>query len=462
VDEDEDEERDEHICSDPNGHPVGIADLTRGIPLCFTGDIVVSVISNHSKFTPITFVISILASWQWGLHAHIIGQPPLFTNSLLRRQRQSTPTLNNDSMPLHLLHHKSYHVYSAENVARVRRDEADAEAREAAEDARMQAADAEARMKLLRERARQGDPTVAAEEKISEHRTGEPTAHHTKAQDRRPRPLLEGGILGADGHINFFPTPTGPRGGNPEREREKKEEKEREEGAMGKVVGERQPWYSSVDLVSGRQREKEQDGRKTEWQGKREERRKEAGDPLQAMRRGVSGVKEVRSDREEWKRRREREVGEVEVRGWKGVRDEKARRNDQGDRSEGGGDRKRRGRSHSRNRSRSPSRHGRTHKGHSHSHSRSDPHSRSHRHKHHRDAPDHYRHHHHSRSHRRRSRSKSPNPTLESLRKEKSARESAERQKAASLLAKAQADSEPGWKPVPGGRYSSQFGHRPI
>jgi len=368
-------------------------------------------------------------------------------------------------MPLHLLHHKSYHVYSAENIARVRRDEADAAAHEAAEDARMQAADAEARMKLLRERAGQGDSTAAVE-KISEHGTEEPAARHTEVRDSRPRPPLEGGILGADGHINLFPTPRGPRGGNPEREREKKEEKERDEGAMGKVVGERRPWYSSVDLVSGRQREKEQDGRKTEWEGKREERRKEAGDPLRAIRKGVRGVKEVRSDREEWKKRREREVGEVETRGWQDGRDEKAHRNDRGDRSEGDGDRKRRGRSRSRNRSRSPSRHGRTHKGHSHSHSHSDPHSRSHRHKHHHDAPDHrhhhhHHHHHHSRSYRRRSRSKSPNPTLESLRKEKSARESAERQKAASLLAKAKADSEPGWKPVPGGRYSSQFGHRP-
>jgi len=426
----------------------------------------VFVISNHSKFT-LQFDAharhlcqSCLGALAMGLAHH----PTPFTNPLLQRQRQrqrqSTPTLNS-SMPLHLLHHKSYHVYSGENIARVRRDEADAAAREAAEDARMQAADAEARMKLLRERAGQGDSTVAME-KISEPGGEGPTARHTNARDRQPRPPLEGGILGADGHINLFPTPTGPRGGNPEREREKKEEKEREEGAMGKVVGERRPWYSSVDLVSGRQREKEQDGKKTEWEGKREERRKEAGDPLQAIRRGVRGVKEVRSDREEWKRRREREVGKVEVRGWHDGRDERARGNDRSDRSERDGDRKRRRRSRSRNRSRSPSRHGRTHKGHSYSHSHSDPHSRSHRHRHHRDAPDHHHHHrHHSRSSRRRSKSKSPDLTLESLRKEKSARESAERQKAASLLAKARADSEPGWKPVPGGRYSSQFGHRP-
>ncbi|CAZ83079.1 unnamed protein product [Tuber melanosporum] len=369
-------------------------------------------------------------------------------------------------MPLHLLHHKSYHVYSAENIARVRRDEVDAAAREAAEDARMQAADAEARMKLLRERAREGGSAVAAE-RGPERGALEQTARHIETQDHRPRQPLEGGILGADGHINLFPAPTAPQGGNPEREREKREEKERAEGAMGKAVGERRPWYSTVDLVSGRQREKEKDGRKSEWEGKRDDRRKEAGDPLGVIRRGVREVKEARRDREEWKRRREREVGGAEARGWQDGRDEKAERIERADRGGRDSGRKRRRRSFSRSGGGSPNRHDRSHKRHSHSHSRSVSHSQSRRHRHHRDDPGRHSHHHHSRSHHRGSgsdsgsRSISPNPTLESLRKEKLQRESAERQKASLLLAKAQADSEPGWKPVPGGRYSSQFGNRP-
>ncbi|CUS08278.1 unnamed protein product [Tuber aestivum] len=373
-------------------------------------------------------------------------------------------------MPLHLLHHKSYHVYSAENIARVRRDEAEAASRGAAEDARMQATDVEARMKLLRERATRGNSAVEGE---PEHGTEEPTARSVGARDHRPRPPLEGGILGVDGHINLFPTPAVPRSGNPERDRERKEEKERGEGAMGRVVGERLPWYSSIDLVSGQQREKEQDGRKTEWEGKREGRRKEAGDPLGVIRRGVRGVKEAHRDREEWKRRRGMEVDGVGAGGWRGGQDERAQGNERADRGVRNGDRKRRSRSRSRSRSGGLGRHDTSRKRHSHSHPSS--HSRSHRRRHDLDDLNRHDRHHdrhnshsrHPRSHRCKSRSntrsrfESPNPTLESLREEKLLRESTERRKAASLLAKAHADSEPGWKPAPGGRYSSQFGYQP-
>ncbi|KAK0706928.1 hypothetical protein B0T26DRAFT_728614 [Lasiosphaeria miniovina] len=53
-------------------------------------------------------------------------------------------------MPLHLLGKKSWHVYNADNVARVQRDEAAARAREEADEERMQAADAERRLAILR------------------------------------------------------------------------------------------------------------------------------------------------------------------------------------------------------------------------------------------------------------------------------------------------------------------------
>ncbi|KAF1820657.1 uncharacterized protein K489DRAFT_291498, partial [Dissoconium aciculare CBS 342.82] len=53
-------------------------------------------------------------------------------------------------MPLHLLQKKSWHVYNTENVERVRRDEAEAQAREDAADQRTLEEDAERRMKLLR------------------------------------------------------------------------------------------------------------------------------------------------------------------------------------------------------------------------------------------------------------------------------------------------------------------------
>ncbi|GKT56288.1 putative blastn match against entry EMBL [Colletotrichum tofieldiae] len=53
-------------------------------------------------------------------------------------------------MPLHLLGKKSWNVYNADNIARVRRDEAAAKAKEEAEDQRMQEVDAERRLAILR------------------------------------------------------------------------------------------------------------------------------------------------------------------------------------------------------------------------------------------------------------------------------------------------------------------------
>ncbi|KAL6908946.1 hypothetical protein GGI43DRAFT_379781 [Trichoderma evansii] len=53
-------------------------------------------------------------------------------------------------MPLHLLGKKSWNVYNADNIARVRRDEAAAKAAEQAEEQRMQEVDAQRRLAILR------------------------------------------------------------------------------------------------------------------------------------------------------------------------------------------------------------------------------------------------------------------------------------------------------------------------
>ncbi|KAK4108708.1 hypothetical protein N656DRAFT_739452 [Canariomyces notabilis] len=53
-------------------------------------------------------------------------------------------------MPLHLLGKKSWNVYNPAKIARVRRDEAEARAREEAEEQRMQQADADRRLAILR------------------------------------------------------------------------------------------------------------------------------------------------------------------------------------------------------------------------------------------------------------------------------------------------------------------------
>ncbi|KAM0786936.1 hypothetical protein ACM66B_002357 [Microbotryomycetes sp. NB124-2] len=53
-------------------------------------------------------------------------------------------------MPLKLLHHKSYHVYNADNIARVRRDEAEAARQDDEREQRSMQADSEARLDRMR------------------------------------------------------------------------------------------------------------------------------------------------------------------------------------------------------------------------------------------------------------------------------------------------------------------------
>ncbi|SCV69468.1 BQ2448_2488 [Microbotryum intermedium] len=57
-------------------------------------------------------------------------------------------------MPLKLLHHKSFHVYNAENIARVARDEAQAQAEEDERERRGSVADSEARVERMRAQTR--------------------------------------------------------------------------------------------------------------------------------------------------------------------------------------------------------------------------------------------------------------------------------------------------------------------
>lgn len=60
-------------------------------------------------------------------------------------------------MPLHLAHHKSYHPYNRDNVARVQRDEEQARQHEEATDSALRAMDRSARVEELRKRKREAD-----------------------------------------------------------------------------------------------------------------------------------------------------------------------------------------------------------------------------------------------------------------------------------------------------------------
>ncbi|CCC05251.1 unnamed protein product [Sordaria macrospora k-hell] len=87
-------------------------------------------------------------------------------------------------MPLHLLGKKSWNVYNTDNVARVRRDEAEARAREEAEEQRMQQVDAERRLAILR-----GEVPPSLEEPVS---SADPSNDPGRRRHRE-RDLLAGG-----------------------------------------------------------------------------------------------------------------------------------------------------------------------------------------------------------------------------------------------------------------------------
>lgn len=261
----------------------------------------------------------------------------------------------------HLLGKKSWNVYNADNIAKVKHDEALAAASEAAEEQRMQEADAENRIRILRgipaaplatsepltdghaknhesrrdqeqgrDRKRRriaGEDETEREIRIARENAAVAPSKHSTVQTRpqNDMPLIDG-----KGHINLFPVETPSRqksAKNAEAEAEaakKKREYEdqytmRFSNAAGfkQDVGQ-QPWYSSVDANA-------QDGddgatatlAKDVW-GNEDPRRKDrytksltANDPLSAMNRGVEELREVEKERNRWKEERDRDIQEL-------------------------------------------------------------------------------------------------------------------------------------------------------
>lgn len=184
-------------------------------------------------------------------------------------------------MPLHLLHHKSYHVYNAANIARVRHDEAAAAAAATA-------------------------ATDLAESRAASDRLSQLRAHAAckEAPSAAAADEVEDGISRPGVHIDLFP----------ERAEERKKEQrvvvaEDMGNALGGKEGGFKPWYST-----GERAPEVAVGRRGVEEARRRDRRwKEWGDPLRVVERGVGALREVEVEREEWRRGREREVGGGEV-----------------------------------------------------------------------------------------------------------------------------------------------------
>ncbi|GFF93239.1 uncharacterized protein C5E4.10c [Aspergillus lentulus] len=237
-------------------------------------------------------------------------------------------------MPLHLLGKKSWNVYNPENIARVRRDEAEAKAREEEEERRMQEIDAERRIQILRgERPSTPPPPPSAPSDTRRDRThGEDAGRYRKRRrlagendtDRDIRLAREDAqlmlakreelavsktsdapLLDSTGHINLFPSEATrkPAEKNQEAEKEAADKNRSYEDQytmrFSNAAGYRQPagqmpWYSSSSrdvLAPDAMPEKDVWGNEDPMRQERERARLDANDPLAAIKRGVRQLK---------------------------------------------------------------------------------------------------------------------------------------------------------------------------
>lgn len=261
----------------------------------------------------------------------------------------------------HLLGKKSWNVYNAENIAKVKRDEAAAAAREADEEQRMQEVDAERRIQILRglhvdapppplpsisdeksdagrgardgsgrDRKRRriaGEDDTDRDIRLAQERSA-PTPARQEIQVHKKREL-DTPLTDSKGHINLFPA-EGSRAAripkNAEAEAEaatkKKEFEDQYTMRFSNAAGFKQavgqtPWYQSTRSVESREEETTDVPSKDVW-GNEDPRRKDrqkqrmaADDPLALIQKGVSGLRKVESERKKWKEEREQETREL-------------------------------------------------------------------------------------------------------------------------------------------------------
>lgn len=278
-------------------------------------------------------------------------------------------------MPLHLLGKKSWNVYNTVNVERVRRDEADAKAREEAEEQRMQEEDAARRTAILRGEtppplapvAEAIDPSVRRKREDDGHDRGprerkrrrvrgedetdmevryareDATARGGEAHASRDmmlkKEVKDAPLLDHAGHIQLIPAPDEATiqkaGKNVEREAEKAKKLRRDEdeytmrfsNAAGLKQGMNSPWYaadnnnstkpSSTVVAKATATLAEVEG-KDVWGNEdprridREQKRLTGGDPMAVMQGAQRQLKKSTADRERWALERAKEVKVME------------------------------------------------------------------------------------------------------------------------------------------------------
>ncbi|KAI4896902.1 hypothetical protein NFI96_031613, partial [Prochilodus magdalenae] len=197
---------------------------------------------------------------------------------------------------MNILPKKSWHVRNKDNIARVRRDEAQAAEEDREIQRRAERAEQEARTEYLRKKSR-----VALEQRGGYSEEGE-----------------QSGGSGGIEHLNLFPLEeSSEKKGNAEYLQEKREEKEKQERAIGLLVSlgpapgtEATPWY-----LKHKEKEKEEDINKKEKskrksiteeeKEKKEQKLKERLDPLMDMKKALA-VKDRKEKKHKKKEKRDR------------------------------------------------------------------------------------------------------------------------------------------------------------
>jgi hypothetical protein len=268
-------------------------------------------------------------------------------------------------MVLHLLGKKSWNVYNTANIERVRRDEAEAQAREEAEEQRLQEIDARRRIALLRgedpppsppptdtpseprsrkHHARRDDDFVRKRRRLRGEDDTDRDIRHAREDaeagelarkrlsdrprtDRKDTPLVD-----EAGHLQLVSIPNedvaqkAEKNVDAEAEKARKKRNEEDQYAMrfSDAAGYKQniaqkPWYTATErdsLESSRRshkkfssvQEKDVWGNEDPLRRVREEKRISSSDPFAVMQTAQKQLKQSEHDKEAWQRRRMQEV----------------------------------------------------------------------------------------------------------------------------------------------------------